>query len=165
MDLLVMALACDLTRVSCMQFSRESADPRFTWLGINEGHHAISHEDYDSNGTVYQQLAAIDRWHAEQFLYLVDRLGNVQEGEATMLNNTVLLWVNGLTRGNWHNHDNQPIVLAGGENLGLNTGQLAQYDRGTPNDLYVNILNAFGVETDTFGDPNFVSGPLDGILA
>ena len=165
MDLLVMALACDLSRVCCMQFSRESADPIFSWLGINQGHHLISHEDYDTNGTVYEQLAAIDRWHAEQFFYLIDRLANLQEGDGTVLDNTVLLWVNGLTRGNWHNHDNQPIVLAGGENLGLATGQLAKYDSRTTNDLYVNVLNAFGVQTSTFGDQNFVSGPLDGILA
>lgn len=161
LDLLVMALSCDQTRVCCMQFSREAADPRFTWLGVNVGHHQLSHEDYDSNQSAYTGLASIDRWHAEQFFYLADRMANTQEGDATLLDNTLLLWVNGLTRGNIHNHDNQPIVTAGGGNLGIETGRFLQVPKGsTTNDLYVAILQAFGVDAQTFGDPSFNNVPL-----
>ena len=100
MDLLLMAHACDLTHVSALQFSRESADPVFTWLnmGITRGHHAISH-DATSNTTSQTQLAAIDKWHAEQYAYLIagmQRLG--------LLDSSLVVWVNGLAAGNAHSH-------------------------------------------------------------
>jgi hypothetical protein len=167
MDLLYMAHTCDLTRVSVLQFSRESADPVYTWItgqNITRGHHAISH-DADSSSTSQAQLAAIDKWHAEQFAYLVGKLDATKEGAGTMLDNSVVLLVNGLAKGNSHSHGPtppQPVVVAGGGGGALTTGRYYVASKGTnTNDLYISCLNAMGIMAMTFGDPSFCNGPLD----
>jgi hypothetical protein len=169
MDLLLMAHACDLTRVSALQFSRESADPVFSWLnaGITRGHHAISH-DATSNTTSQTQLAAIDKWHAEQYAYLID--GMQRQG---LLDSALVVWVNGLAAGNAHSHGPtlgntpfpQPIVTAGGAGGRFATGQYLTAARGTnTNAVYVAFLQAAGIDASTFGNPAHATGPMPGLL-
>ena len=166
MDLLHMAHTCDLTRVSVLQFSRESADPVYSWItgqNITRGHHAISH-DADSSSTSQTQLAAIDKWHTEQFAYLVGKLDATKEGAATMLDNSVVLLVNGLAKGNSHSHGPtppQPVVVAGGGGGTLKTGRYYVVPKETKtNDLYISCLNAMGIMATTFGEPSYCKGPL-----
>ncbi len=166
MDLLVMALACDLTRVGCVQFSRESADPVYSWLGHSRGHHTISHDD-DTNTTSLDQLAEVDRWHAEQVNYFASKLDEIAEGGATMLDNTLVVWVNGLAKGNWHSHGSdppQPIVTVGGAGGAVKTGQVLSVQGSTTNDFLVSCLNAMGIEASTFGNDAYCKGALPGFL-
>jgi hypothetical protein len=169
MDLLLMAHACDLTRVSALQFSRESADPIFTWLsmGITRGHHAISH-DATSNATSQAQLAAIDKWHAEQYAYLVDGMQKLG-----LLDSSLVVWVNGLAAGNVHSHGPtvgnspfpQPIVTAGSAGGRFATGQYLAAARNTnTNAVYVAFLQAAGIDATTFGNPAHANGPMPGLL-
>jgi hypothetical protein len=161
-DLVHLAQACDLTRVSTIQFARESADPRFTWLGIDRGHHAISH-DPDSNVTSREQLVAINRWHAEQFAYLLGKLASTSEGAGRQIDNTLVLWVNGLAKGNIHSHAPQPNVLAGRAGGALETGRFLDIRNQAPtNELYVSVLNAFDIQASSFG--SYGNGPLPGLL-
>lgn len=169
MDLLAMAHICDLTRVSVIQFARESADPVYSWISganITRGHHAISH-DADSNATSLAQLAAIDKWHAEQLAYLLGKLDAAKEGAASVLDNALVLWVNGLAKGNFHSHGPtppQPVVTAGGAGGAIQTGRYIVAAKGiNTNDLYVSCLNAMGVQTTTFGNPAYCKGPLAGL--
>jgi hypothetical protein len=169
MDLLLMAHACDLTRVSALQFSRESADPIFTWVnaGITRGHHAISH-DATSNATSQTQLAAIDKWHAEQYAYLID--GMQRQG---LLDSSLVVWVNGLAAGNVHSHGPtvgnapfpQPIITAGSAGGRFATGQYLTAARNTnTNAVYVAFLQAAGIDATTFGNPAHANGPMPGLL-
>jgi hypothetical protein len=169
MDLLLMAHACDLTRVSALQFSRESADPIFTWVnaGITRGHHAISH-DATSNATSQTQLAAIDKWHAEQYAYLID--GMQRQG---LLDSSLVVWVNGLAVGNVHSHGPtvgnapfpQPIITAGSAGGRFATGQYLTAARNTnTNAVYVAFLQAAGIDATTFGNPAHANGPMPGLL-
>ena len=169
LDLLAMAHICDLTRVSVIQFSRESADPVYSWIAganITRGHHAISH-DADSNTTSQSQLAAIDRWHAEQLAYLLGKLDAAKEGAASVLDNALVLWVNGLAKGNFHSHGPtppQPVVTAGSAGGALATGRYITVARGlNTNNLYVSCLNAMGIPATTFGNPAHCKGPLAGL--
>jgi hypothetical protein len=169
MDLLLMAHACDLTHVSALQFSREAADPVFTWLnmGISRGHHAISH-DATSDTTSQMQLAAIDKWHCEQFAYLID--GMTKNG---LIDSSLVVWVNGLAAGNVHSHGPtvgstpfpQPIVTAGSASGRFATGQYLMAPRGTnTNAVYVAFQQAAGIQMNTFGNPAHANGPMPGLL-
>lgn len=169
MDLLLMAHACDLTHVSSLQFSRESADPIFTWLnmGITRGHHAISH-DASSNTTSQAQLSAIDKWHAEQYAYLVDGMQKLG-----LLDSSLVVWVNGLAAGNAHSHGPtlgntpypQPIVTAGSAGGRFAVGQYLMAARNTnTNAVYVAFLQAAGMNATTFGNPAHATGPMPGLL-
>jgi hypothetical protein len=160
MDLLAMALACDLTRVASLQWSRSVSPTRFSWLTITRGHHDISH-DGDSNTTSVDELTRINRWYAEQFAYLLGKLNAVVEPGGTLLDNSLLLWGNELAKGNAHSRNDAPYLLAGSAANYFPTGRYLAYTGNVPhNNLLVSVLNALDVPVTTFGKPEWCTGPL-----
>lgn len=169
MDLLVMALACDLTRVASIQWENSVGGTRFTWLGMDRGHHDMSHDGDDVTDTV-EKLTQINIWYSQQLFYLMDALAKIPEGPTgeTMLDHTLILWCNELGRGNVHSHNGLPIVLAGGTAAAphaLKMGRFLQFpDRtGKHADMLVSLMNVFGLPDQTFGNPNYCGGPLSGL--
>jgi Protein of unknown function (DUF1552) len=162
MDLMVMALACDLTRVGTLQFEQSVGNVRFTWVdpAITRGHHDMSH-DGDSASDTIEQLTKINIWYTQQLGYLLDSLQKLQEADgSSLLDNTLLICVNELARGNVHSHDKMPFLLAGGAGGALRTGRFLTYKGTTHNNLLVSCMNMMGVAATTFGDPAFCTGPL-----
>jgi hypothetical protein len=166
MDLLVRALACDLTRVVSLQWSRAVSMTRMTWLGISEAHHDLSHLSLD-DADVRQKLVAINRWYSNQFAYLLDALDAVPEGDGTLLDHTLVLWCNELSVGQVHSRRSLPYVLAGRAGGALKTGRFLQYAAPAPphNDLLVSLCRAMEVDVSTFGNPAYCNGPLPGLLS
>lgn len=164
MDLMAMSMACDLTRVASIQWHRSVSGRVFNWLGIPDGHHSLSHFG-DSDATALGKLTQINTWYAEQLAYLMGRLAEIPEGDGTLLDNTCILWCNELGRGNNHTRMNVPLVLAGGAGGAIQTGRFLPFDGNVPhNNLHVSLLNAYGAQTGTFGNPNYCTGPLTGLL-
>ncbi len=164
MDLATMALACDLTRVVSLQWTNSVGGAASPWLGISEGHHSLSHEG-DSNTDAVDKLVRINTWYAEQFAYLIQQLESVPEGDGTLLDNTCMIWVNELGKGNSHTRNDLPLVMAGSAGGYFRTGRCLRYGDTPHNDLLVTLTNAYGVEQETFGDTRFCNGPLTELLA
>ena len=163
-DLLVMALACDITRVASLQWSRSVSQTRFTWLGITDGHHDLSHLGDDDAAGV-DKLTRINTWYAEQLASLIAKLKAVPEGDGTLLDNTLILFCNELAKGNTHSHKDAGYVLAGGAGGSIQTGRFLHYEGDIPhNNLLVSLLQAFGLPDETFGEPEWCSGPLTGLV-
>jgi len=163
-DLLAMALACDVTRVASLQWSRSVSDVRFTWLGIDQGHHELSHFADDDAGAV-DKLSRIESWYATQLATLIAKLKAIPEGDGTVLDNTVILFCNELAKGNTHSRQDAGYVLAGRAGGALETGRFLRYDGDTPhNGLLVSLLNAMDVPDQRFGNPDWSNGPLSGLL-
>ncbi|HYQ17032.1 MAG TPA: DUF1552 domain-containing protein [Polyangiaceae bacterium] len=164
LDLLVMALACDITRVASLQWSRSVSMTRFTWLGINDAHHDISHLG-DDDAAAVDKLTRIDTWYIEQLASLIDKLKAVPDGSGTLFDSTLILFCNELAQGNTHSRKNAGYVLAGGANSSIPMGRFLHYDGDIPhNDLLVSLLQAFGLPDQTFGNPEWCNGPLDGLV-
>jgi Protein of unknown function (DUF1552) len=163
MDLLVMAMACDLTRVGTIQWEQAVGNVRFTWVDptITRGHHDMSHDGDTATDTI-ATLTKINAWYAGQLNYLLDSLKNAKEADgSSMLDNTLVVWVNELSRGNAHSHDHMPFVLAGGAGGALRTGRFLSYSKSVShNNMLVSCMNLMGVPGTTFGDPAFCTGPL-----
>jgi hypothetical protein len=165
MDLMAMALACDLTRVASLQWSTAQSGVRFSWLGQSQDHHGLSHMADDTD-EARQQLTAIDHWYAEQFAYLLGRLSEVREGDETLLDHTVVMWCNEQGNGDRHTETDIPYLLAGSGNGALRTGRYLRFDRAAHNDLYVSMLHATGCDDVTsFGLREVCTGPLPGLGA
>ncbi len=164
LDMLAMAFACDITRIASVQFSNAINDIRFPWLDSMDGGHNLSHMG-PSNEAARGQLIDRNAWHAEQLAYFMQRLDAIPEGDGSVLDNTLIVWGNEISVGNTHSLDEIPFLLAGSAGGAIKTGRYLQYDHAPHNNLLVAILNAFGVETDTFGNPDFCTGPLTGLLA
>ena len=166
MDLLTMALACDLTRVASMQWSRSVSQVRFTWLNIPDGHHDLSHRS-DTDADAVRKLTLINTWYAQQMADLITRLKNTPDGAGgTLFDNTLILWSNELAKGNTHSRQDAPYVLAGNAGGGLRTGRFVSYEgQGLPhNNMMVSILNALDIPDTTFGKADWCTGPLVGLL-
>jgi len=168
MDLLVMALACDLTRVASIQWENSVGGTRFTWLGMDRGHHDMSHDGDDNTDTV-NKLTQINTWYSQQLLYLMNAMAKIPEGTGTMLDHTLILWCNELGRGNVHSHTGMPFLLAGGADAAshpLKMGRFLQFPDGSnarSADLLVTLLNVFGLPDTKFGNPDYCNGPLSGL--
>ncbi|HEY6476659.1 MAG TPA: DUF1552 domain-containing protein [Polyangia bacterium] len=166
MDLLAMAFACDLTRVASLQWSRSVSQVRFTWLGIPDGHHDLSHRS-DTDADAVNKLTQINTWYAQQMAGLISRLKSTPDGAGgTLFDNTMVVWTNELAKGNTHSRQDAPYVIAGNAGGPLATGRFLSYEgQGlNHNNLMVSILNAMGIPDTTFGEADWCTGPLAGLL-
>lgn len=162
-ELLVMSLACDLTRVATIQW-REAlgGDSTFTWLGHSETHHDISHRG-DGDAVGRQQMIEINNWFAAQFAHLIGLMNQIDEGNGSLLDNSVVVWCNELAKGNAHSRRDMAYVLAGSCGGHLRTGRHLQFGGDYHNDLLVSLCQAMDVDVDTFGNPAYCTGPLLGL--
>ena len=128
------------------------------WLGINEGHHGLSHEP-DDNEDAQEKLIKINTWFSEQLHYLVKRLESTPEPgkDGSMLDHTTIVWTNELGKGNSHTLNNIPFVLLG-KGLGFDMGRSLTYDNFAINRLWLSFAQAAGHEIDTFGNPDLCEG-------
>lgn len=165
MDMMVMAMACELSPVNTLQWGNAQAGNRFPWLGIDRGHHDLSH-DGDSVSSTIDMITRINQWYAQQFAYLITRMKEVTEADGgSLLDHSVLLWCNELGRGNSHTRRDIPYVLAGSASGAIETGRFLSYTNEPHGNLFVSLLNALDIPATTFGDPDYCTGPLTGLLA
>jgi Protein of unknown function (DUF1552) len=157
-DLLVNSFANDMARVATVQFTNSVGQCRMKWLGVNEGHHSLSHEP-DDKAEAQEKLAKINVWLCEQLAAMAKKLAETPEpgGAGSMLDHTTILWTNELGKGNSHTHDDIPFMLCGG-GLGFKTGRAIQFDRTAHNRLWLSIAHAFGHNLTTFGNPDLCGG-------
>jgi hypothetical protein len=160
-ELLVNALANDMTRVATLQYMRSVGQARMNWLGVAEGHHALSHEP-DNNAEAVEKLIKINEWFAGELAYLVKRLADTPEpgADGSMLDHTLVVWLNELGKGNSHTLENIPFVLIGGEKAtGFRMGRHLRFPEKTPhNRLWLSVAQAMGHQIETFGTDMFCRG-------
>jgi hypothetical protein len=162
-DLAVTALACGMTRVATLQLSHTVGPHVFSWLGLSEGHHTLSHSD-DSNTMGVGEYVKAERWIAEQFNYLLMQLDALPEpgGDGTLLDNTLVVWARELSDGRLHNCESVPFVLTGAKGW-LQPGRYLKLGGEPHQKLLVSICQALGVDTDMFGNATLGMGPLSGL--
>lgn len=160
-DLLVNSLANDMSRVATLQYMRSVGQARMNWLGIEEGHHGLSHEP-DNNAEAEEKLTKINEWFAAELAYLVKRLDETPEPgqDGSMLDNTLIVWLNELGKGNTHTLENIPFVLIGGEKAtGFKMGRYVQMPKNTShNRLWVSVAQSMGHQIETFGNQIYCQG-------
>ena len=165
-DLVTAAFACDRTRVASLQIRvGDNDNDAYTWLGIERGHHDISH-DGDGNPEARADLTKIYTWYAERIARLLDRLYEVEEGDGRLLDNTLVVWGSELGKGNTHAFERVPFVLAGGAGGAVPTGRYLQFADVPHNRLLVSIGQALGLsDLEQFGTTDAGRGGLAGLLA
>lgn len=156
MDILVAALACDMTRVASIQFSHTVGPQVFSWVNASEGHHDLSHKgDNDA-----AKFVACERWYAEQFAYLLSALKAAPDPQGgTLLDSTLVVWAKELGDSRLHVCQSVPFVLAGGGGY-FPLGRYLVYKGAPHQQLLVSICNAMGLDNQSFGDASRGSGAL-----
>lgn len=162
LDMIALAFQSDTTRISTFMFGNEVSNQNFAFLdGVKGAHHSLSHHENDADKM--RQYHLINRWHVEQYAYLMRKLAAMKEGETSVLHNSIVVFGAGIRDGNSHNPHNLPILVGGRAGGRLATGQHLVYTEDSPMaDLYVSLLDAFGTPVDRFADS---TGRLRGVLA
>jgi hypothetical protein len=112
MDMIAVAFQTDTTRVATFMFGNAVSNVSFRFLeGVSAGHHDVSHHQKEEDKL--RQYAIISRWHVEQYAYLLRRLSEMQEGDSTVLDNSMVLFASALSDGNSHNPHRLPVVVGG----------------------------------------------------
>ncbi len=162
LDMIALAFQSDTTRISTFMFGNAVSGQNFRFLeGVSNTHHEVSHHSKDPDKL--RQYHLINRWHIEQYAYLLRKLQSIKEGEKSLLDNSMILFGSALSDGNSHNPHKLPLVLAGRGGGRIATGQHLVYpDDTAAANLYVSMLDAFGTPVERFADS---TGPLPGVLA
>ncbi len=160
-DLLVLAFQADLTRVATFVFANDGSNRSYREIGVPEGHHDLSHHGDDPANLA--KIAAINRFHVEQYAYLLGRLKAIPEGDGTLLDHGMIVYGSGIRDGNAHSHDDLPILVAGRGNGTIKAGRHVRHPAETPlANLHLALLGRMGVPVGSFGDS---TGPLPGLDA
>jgi hypothetical protein len=147
-DLQVLAMQADLTRVATFMVGREICNRTYPEIGVADSHHMLSHHGNMAEKKV--KLAAINRYHMTYFAYLLRRLSDVKDGEASLLERSFVLRGSAFGDSNEHDHMDLPVVVAGG--LVKHSGHLSVPRGTTMSNLLLTGLQALGVPTTSFGD-------------
>jgi len=152
LDMMVLAFWTDSTRVSTFMFGNGVSPRNFSWLeGVHGGHHEISHHKNEKDAL--DMYARINRWHVEQFGYMLDKMRAIKEGDGTLLDNSMILFGSCMRDGNRHDPHNLPLVLAGKGGGTLRGGRHVVHKKGTPLcNLFVSLLDRMGAPVEHFSD-------------
>lgn len=157
LDLQMLALQTDMTRVSTFMLGRELSNHAYTNLGIPDGHHALSH--HANIPEKIDKLVKINAYHMQLFADYLEKMASIPDGESNLLDNTFVVRGACIGDSNEHDHMDLPIILAGGKvqgNRHLGT------KKGTPMcNLLLSVLQQMGVPVQSFGDS---TGPLAGLF-
>lgn len=161
LDMIAVAFQSDTTRVATFMFGNAVSNISFRFLdGVTSGHHDVSHHANEEQKLAEYKI--INRWHVEQYAYLLRRLADMPEGEGSVLDNSMVVFASALSDGQKHDPHKLPVLLGGKGGGRIDSGQHLIYGEDHPlANLYVALLDAFGAPAERFADS---SGPLSGLL-
>jgi hypothetical protein len=152
MDIMALAFWSDASRVTTFMFGNSVSNRNFSFLdGVHGNHHSISHH-MDKPDTL-EEYIRITAWHLEQYAYFLNKLKSINEGDKTLLDNSMVMFTSDLRDGNRHSPRNLPIIVGGNGGGKLKTGQNVIFEKETPlANLYTTMLEAMNIEVERFGD-------------
>jgi len=149
-DLIALSYQANLTRVATMMVAAEVSNQPYTFIGINDAFHPLSHHQNDA--AKMARLAKVQTFNTSLFAKFIKRLSELPDGEGTMLDNSIILFGSNMSNSNLHDHFPLPTAIVG---LGgrLKGNQHLSYPDHTPlANLHVALLNRIGIQTERFGD-------------
>lgn len=159
-DLMFLAFQTDMTRVATYQIGSYGPTIARTFpacIGLPGNWHGLAHGAGKKGGA--EQLGRFDQFLAQNLARFLNRLRETPEGDSNMLDRTLVLY--GSSNSRTHQNRNYPLLLAGGGELGLTHNQYLQFDEKTPmSNLFVSMVQALGLEVDSFADSR---GTLTGL--
>ena len=150
-DLQIAAFQSDLTRVSTMMIGREGSMRTYPEINVSDSHHPLTH--HRNNPEFIEKVTQINSLHTELFGRFLGKLKATQDGDGSLLDNSLIVYGSGISDGNRHTHENLPILIAGGGGGSVKPGRHLVYDKETPvANLYMTLLDRAGVHPESFGD-------------
>ncbi len=150
-DILALAFQADITRIVSFSLANDGSNRTFPSVGVTEGHHSLSHHGRKEDKL--EKIQRIDQYYVLQFAYLIDRLRGLKEADGTVLDNSMLVYGSAISDGDRHNHDDLPILFAGGGGGTITTGRHVVYPKNTPMcNLFLSMMDRVGAKAEQFAD-------------
>jgi hypothetical protein len=158
-DIIVLAFQTDKTRIATLLLCRDISGLFYPFLDVRKAHHSASHSDRSDD---YEKIT---RYYCSQLAYLAARLDAIPEGDGTVLDHSLLLFINNMWSGSEHDSHKLPVLTAGSLGGTIETGRVLDYlDKGDSQrklcSMYLSIMNRMGLKIDRFGD---AESPLVGL--
>jgi len=146
-----LAFQADMTRVVTFMLGRELNFRTYPEIGINEGHHGLSH--HQDKPEQLEKLSRLNTYQADLFRAHLDQLDATAEGDRSLLDNSLFLYGASLSNPNLHAHYNLPLTMVGGDRALHGGGRHLVFPEDTPmTNLLLSMLDKVGVEADSLGD-------------
>ena len=150
-DLIALAYQINLTNVASFLMEKEVSMRTYANLGVTEAFHPLSHHGDDP--AKKERLTRVQAFHTQVFTKFLDKLDNMQEGNGTVLDNSIILFGSNMSNSDKHNQDPLPSAIFGLGGGNIRGGQHLAYAQDTPHaNLLLTLLNRAGVQAESFGD-------------
>jgi hypothetical protein len=150
-ELQMLAFQGDITRVTTFQLARETSNRTYNEIGISDPHHPLSHHGNDP--AKIERMSKINAFHVSLFAEFLEKMKATPDGAGSLLDHSLLLYGSGMGNPNVHDHQNLPVIVAGGAAGGMKTGRHLKFEEPTAlSNLHLTLLEKTGVQLDKFGD-------------
>jgi hypothetical protein len=158
-NMIAIAFQADQTRIVTFLMTREGSSRPYRELDIPDGHHPLTH--HRNLPDLMEKVRRINEYHVRQFAGFVEKMKSTQEGDRTLLDNSMIVYGAGLSDGNAHLHEDLPTLIAGRGGNYIKSGRRMVVRRETPMcNLFLTMMDRMGVPMDKFGDS---TGRLQGL--
>lgn len=144
------ALAGNQTRIVTFMAGNAGSNRPYPEVEWRDGHHDTSH--HGGNAEKLAAIARINRWHMERLAGFLDALAAERSEDGTLLDRTLVLAGCGISDGDRHNHDDLPVILAGGSALGVKGGRHLVLKPTPMANLHLAMLRKLDIKADSFAD-------------
>jgi uncharacterized protein DUF1552 len=150
LDLQLLALQSDLTRVISFMISKEQSARPYPQIGVPEAHHPLSH--HDNQPELIARMSKINRYHTELFSRYLAKLRATPDGDGSLLDHMTILYGSGISNSTRHSGDNLPLVVVGGGAGRLQGGRHLTYsDKPSMANLLVTLMDKLDVPVERLG--------------
>ena len=150
-DLQVLAYQGDLTRVITFAMAREKSERSYREIGVDEGHHALTHHGGDPG--MIAKVVQIEIYQSKMLAYFLEKMRSTPDGDGSLLDHSIIFCGSSLGDGNGHTQQNLPVLLAGGAGGKLKGGRHLRYPKDTPlTNLFLTVLDKVGLPAEHFGN-------------
>jgi hypothetical protein len=138
-DLMLLAFQADLSRVFTFMVGHEGSGRSYAHIGLPEPHHPISHHGDTPEGIA--KYAKLTTYHVAKLSEFIGKLQETKDGDASLLDRSVIYFGSGMGNGNAHDRNNPPVLLLGGANGKLKGNRHLKMENKEPT---ANLLLALG---------------------
>lgn len=150
-DLITIAFQSDISRVGNMLMARDLTGRTYPMSEAPTlGFHSGSHHGEDPSRI--KELAKINRYHNDMVASLCEKLNELEEGDGTVLDNSLVMYGSNMGNPNQHLHYDSPLIFVGGGGKGIKGNRHLSFKTKTVTnaDALVEVLNIFDVPDNTF---------------
>lgn len=150
-ELQMLAFQGDLTRITTFQLARETSNRVYPETGVTDPHHPLSHHGNDPDRI--ERMSRINAFHVSLFAEFLEKMKATADGDGSLLDHSLFLYGSGMGNPNVHDHQNLPVIVAGGAAGGVKGGRHLRFDEPTAlANLHLGLLDRAGVKLEKFGD-------------